>query len=93
MLLFELEEYELCLLAVDSFRHYLKSVQSLPPRSIEAHQAFIQNIKRLVTLYTKARNKERREQLIALRQSIADLEYNTLNIRSWLLEQVDRIIG
>ena len=91
MLLFELEEYETCLLAVDAFRHYLKSLSSLPPRHVVAHQQFVLYTKRLISLATKVRTKERKAEIDKLKSEVADLEYNTLNIRSWLLEQLNKM--
>lgn len=53
MIAYELEEFESCLRQMDAFRHYLKSLESLPPRYIVAHQDLLRLLKRLITLHSR----------------------------------------
>ncbi len=92
-LLYELASYEQCLLAVDSYRHYLKSQQALPESYITTHQHFISHTKRLITVASKLRSKTRTEEARALRASIDAIPTNTFNLRRWLRQRVDELIG
>ncbi len=93
MIAYELEEFESCLRQMDAFRHYLKSLESLPPRYIVAHQDLLRLLKRLITLHSQARSKQRTEDLRELLNTIQNLPYNTFNARSWLHAQCSGLLN
>ncbi len=91
MLLFELEEYENCLHALDAFRHYIATLKNLAPRIIDAHKDFVSACKKLISVHAKAPSPKRREEAARLREAVEHLPYNTFNTRAWLVEQIRQL--